>query len=316
MEAIANAAASDAVRELRLTRIFNAPRELVFAAWTDPRQIAKWWGPRGFSAPVCELDARVGGAIRIDMQGPDGTVFPMGGEVKELDPPRRLVFSAGAMPQADGGWGFENMNTVTFSEEAGGTRVDLHVEVLYANPEAAPALAGMREGWGQTLDRLGEFVGDRAAREIVLSRVYDAPVELLWEVFTDHKHTDQWWGPTGFRNTTTHQDVRVGGRWLHVMHGPDGRDYPNRQTYLAVDRPRQLVYEHGWDDDNIPPLCISTVTFTDLGDGKSEVEMRMTFASVEERERVAEEHGAIEGGKQTMARLADYVSQITTNGGS
>src|ERR1700733_2730137 len=80
--------------EVTITRVFDAPRDLVFAAWTDAKHLAKWWGPHHFTNPVCELDVRVGGAIRIDMRGPQGTVYPMTGVFHEIVPPERLVFTS------------------------------------------------------------------------------------------------------------------------------------------------------------------------------------------------------------------------------
>src|ERR1700740_1278719 len=79
-----------AEREIVITRVFDAPREAVFKAWTDAKELAQWWGPKGFTNPVCEIDARVGGAIRIHMRSPDGTVYPMKGEFREIVPPERL----------------------------------------------------------------------------------------------------------------------------------------------------------------------------------------------------------------------------------
>src|SRR3974377_2327336 len=81
-----------AEREITITRVFNAPRALVFKAWTDAAELAQWWGPKGFTNPVCELDVRVGGVIRIHMRSPDGSVYPMKGEFREIVPPERLVF--------------------------------------------------------------------------------------------------------------------------------------------------------------------------------------------------------------------------------
>src|SRR5579864_4389397 len=84
-------------RVMEMTRVFDAPRKVVFAAWTDPKQMAQWWGPTGFTTPVCELDVRPGGAIRIDMRAPDGTIYPMTGVYKEIVPPERIVFTAVAL---------------------------------------------------------------------------------------------------------------------------------------------------------------------------------------------------------------------------
>lgn len=147
-------------RELFLTRVFDAPRELVFKAWTDPKHVQKWWGPRGFTNPVCELDVRPGGAMRIDMRGPDGTVFPMTGVYTEIVAPERLAFTSGALDK-DGTPLFEVLSTVTFTEQAGKTTIKLHARVVRATPAAAPHLAGMEIGWTQTIDRLGDFVAGK-----------------------------------------------------------------------------------------------------------------------------------------------------------
>ena len=145
-------------RVLTMTRVFDAPRKKVFAAWTDPKQVAQWWGPTGFTTPVCELDVRPGGAILIHMRAPDGTIFPMTGVYKEVVPPERLVFTATPLDK-DGNAMFENLNTVIFSEHNGKTTVELRVEVVKSSAAAEPYLSGMEMGWKMTLDRLEAHVG-------------------------------------------------------------------------------------------------------------------------------------------------------------
>lgn len=144
------------VRELIITRIFDAPRELVFKAWTDPRHVAQWWGPAGFINPVCELDLRPGGAIRIHMQGPDGVLYPSQGVFHEIVEPERLVFTSRAFEDEAGHPQLEVLNTVTFAEHDGKTKLTLQAVVVKATPEMARSLAGMEEGWNQSLDRLAE----------------------------------------------------------------------------------------------------------------------------------------------------------------
>jgi uncharacterized protein YndB with AHSA1/START domain len=144
-------------KDLVLTRIFNAPRERVWKAWTDPRQLALWWGPGGFTNPVCEVDLRPGGALRIDMRGPDGTVYPMSGVYREIVAPERLVFTASALDDKRRPL-FEVLNTVSFAEQAGKTRLTVHARVLSRTAGADTYLEGMEPGWSQTLDRLGEHV--------------------------------------------------------------------------------------------------------------------------------------------------------------
>jgi uncharacterized protein YndB with AHSA1/START domain len=151
----------DPAQELVLTRVFDAPRALVFAAWTDPKRLAEWWGPRGFTNPRCEADARAGGAIRIDMRAPDGAVYPMDGRFREVTPPERLVFTSAALDET-GKPLFTVLNSVAFAEERGKTVLTLRARVIETTDRAAPYLKGMEAGWTQSLERLGASLGRSA----------------------------------------------------------------------------------------------------------------------------------------------------------
>ena len=140
---------------LNITRIFDAPRDLVFAAWTDAKHVARWWGPHGFTNPRCEMDVRPGGHIHIDMRGPEGTVYPMTGVFHEVVRLERLVFTSTPLDEA-GNPLFEILTTVTFDEEGGKTKLTLQARVVNATAGADQYLDGMEEGWNQTLDRLTE----------------------------------------------------------------------------------------------------------------------------------------------------------------
>ena len=148
-----------------------------------------------------------------------------------------------------------------------------------------------------------------ADREIVIQRVFDAPRALVFEAFTDAKHIGEWWGPNGFTITTRSMDVRPGGVWRFVMHGPDGTDYPNSIAYSEVVKPERIAWAHGADDGG-PPHFLASVTFTEQG-GKTLVTLRSVFPTAALRDKTVEEHDAIEGGKQTLARLAQYLANKT-----
>lgn len=150
-----------------------------------------------------------------------------------------------------------------------------------------------------------------ADREIILSRIFDAPQELVWKVWTDPDHVPRWWGPQGFTTTTKHMDVKPAGVWRYVMHGPDGRDYQNVVSFLEVVRPQRLVYKHGGEKDTEPVNFTVTVTFEKAGDSgeKTRLTMRSIFPSKNAREFVVREYNAIEGGKQTLARLDEYLAR-------
>ncbi|MBI2422542.1 MAG: SRPBCC domain-containing protein [Candidatus Hydrogenedentes bacterium] len=156
-----------------------------------------------------------------------------------------------------------------------------------------------------------DFAVPQPEREIVLSRVLNAPRELVFEVWTRPEHVVQWWGPTGFTNTTHEMDVRPGGVWRYIMHGPDGTDYPNRMNYIEVVPPERLLYIHGDDGAETSADFHALVTFEARGN-QTELTMRLRFASAEERDRVVKEIGAIEGGNQTLDRLEEYLAHMAS----
>lgn len=147
---------------------------------------------------------------------------------------------------------------------------------------------------------------DLADRTIITTRIIDAPRELVFDAFTNPDHLARWWGPNGFTTTTSHFEMRPGGQWRFVMHGPDGRDYQNRITFDEIVRPERIAYRHG--DDVVPALFQNTITFEDLG-GRTRLTMHALFESAAERDRVIREHHAEEGGRQTLGRLADVIEE-------
>ncbi len=141
-------------REILITRIIDAPRELVFKAWIDPKHMAHWWGPKDFTNPVCELDPRPGGAILIHMRGPDGVLYPTRGLFHEIVEPERLVLTTSAFEDKEGRDQLEVLNTVTFAEHNGKTKLTLHAVIVRSTPEIQASIDGMDQGWNQSLDRL------------------------------------------------------------------------------------------------------------------------------------------------------------------
>jgi uncharacterized protein YndB with AHSA1/START domain len=289
-------------KEVVITRIVDAPRDLVFKAWTEAEHLARWWGPDGFTNPVCESDPRPGGVLRIVMRGPDGTEYPQAGVFREVVAPERLVFEE--IPEdADGRPLLRAATSVTFADREGRTEIRLHARAVALVPEAAPMLGGMQAGWNQSLQRLEDVLSGAVDRQIVLMRLLEAPRDLVFRAWTEREHVERWWGPTGFTTTIDEMDVRVGGTWRFVMHGPDGVDFPNTIVYEEIVPPERLVFTHGGSDD--PPFRV-TVTFEEFL-GNTALTMRSVFVSAEERDRVVVEYNAIEGGNQTLDRLAEHV---------
>jgi len=168
-EATSSSAAGQVRQELSLARIFGAPRGLVFKAWTDPKHMAQWWGPRGFTNPVCELDVRPGGLIRIDMRGPDATIYPMKGVFHEIVEPERLVFTSTALEDEHCKPLLEILNTITFEDYNGLTKLPLHARLVTKDfkmtPQVAAAVSGLEQGWSESLYRLAEHLDSGSVRK-------------------------------------------------------------------------------------------------------------------------------------------------------
>ncbi|HEX4413473.1 MAG TPA: SRPBCC family protein [Lacipirellulaceae bacterium] len=148
-------------------------------------------------------------------------------------------------------------------------------------------------------------------REIVITRTVNAPRELVWKVWTEPEHVSKWWGPNGFSTTIEKMEVRPGGVWKHTMHGPDGTDYPNKSTFIEVVKPERIVMAHGGSTEGKQAVSFhATWTFEEVGEKQTKVTLHSVFPSKEELDRVIREFGALEGGKQTLARLGEYVSKM------
>jgi uncharacterized protein YndB with AHSA1/START domain len=151
---LSNPVTEPADRVLVITRIFDAPRELVFKAWTDPRHLVHWMGPRGFRSTVLHSDLRAGGAYRIHMRGPEGDDHWTQGVFREIVEPERLVM-VGSWADANGNpTSPETVLTITLEEDGGKTRLTLHQAIF----ESITARDGHRGGWNSSLDRLAEYL--------------------------------------------------------------------------------------------------------------------------------------------------------------
>jgi uncharacterized protein YndB with AHSA1/START domain len=142
-----------AERELVVTRIIDAPRSLVFKAWTEPEHVARWWGPQGFTTTSCEMDIRPGGAYRVCMRSPQGTDHWKRGVYREIAPPDRIVFTF-SWEDVDGKPGHELLTTVTFAEHGTKTKLTLHQAVF----ETVERRDDHRGGWTSCLERFADYI--------------------------------------------------------------------------------------------------------------------------------------------------------------
>jgi uncharacterized protein YndB with AHSA1/START domain len=313
--------AKRSAQEFVITRAFFARRERMLKAWTDPKLLAQWWGPRSITNEVCELDVRSGGAYRIVMRSPDGLEYPLKGVFREVTTPSRLVLAMDCSEhpaawhdlvkpgraQEDSNPAGEMVMTVTIEPMQGQTR--LTVRIRFQSPAIRDAMLkmGIAEGWSQSLDRLAHVMADTAGRELVASRVLDAPRNLVFEAFTQPKHLAQWWGPKGFTNTFHEFDLRPGGIWRFTMRGPNGAGYENVHVFLGIVRPGRFAMQH-----ISPPRFELTVTLIEEG-GKAQLTWHMFFDTAEECEKV--KSYALESIEQTFDRLEAELAKMTATEG-
>lgn len=147
---------------------------------------------------------------------------------------------------------------------------------------------------------------DLLEREIVITRVIDAPLALVYEAWVNPAHLPQWFGPAGFTVTTKEIDIRVGGRWRFDMVGPDGTCYDNRMVFKCIEPGVCLEAEHGRDIDDDPDRFHMRVSFAAQANGKTVVMLRQIHPSRAHRDRGIG-FGAVEYGYQTLDKLAGFV---------
>jgi uncharacterized protein YndB with AHSA1/START domain len=146
-------------------------------------------------------------------------------------------------------------------------------------------------------------------REIVIKRTFDAPRELVFAMWTDPQHLPHWYGPNGFTTTIHEMDLKPGGVWRLTMHGPDGRDYYNNLVFCEIVRPERLVYRHV-PDKRAEPVTHQTIVAFEARGNKTDLTLRLVFDTNEARDYAIKTYHAVEGGKQTVGRLADYVATL------
>lgn len=291
-------------RTITLIRVHQAPRPAVFAAWTEAGQLARWWGPDGFTVPSAVSDPRPGGELTIVMAGPGGFEETVRARYREVEPPARLVVDS-VVPGPDGTPLIESSHTVTFDDLGDRTRVTVVARAAVFSTQGLAALAGMRAGWNQSLQCLDDALTGAAERQLLFTRLLAAPPAEVFDRWVTREHLERWWGPDGFSLTVHEFDARPGGRWVFTMHGPDGTDFPNTIRYVELVPAERLVYVHGEETD-ADPMFTGVVTFDEVA-GSTALSMRLVFASTADRDAVEERHHAAEGGAQTLGRLADLV---------
>jgi len=300
-------AVTDKQEELVMTRVFDAPRERVFDILTKPEHLQKWWGPKGVSHPIVELDGRVGGQFFLGQRGGDGAMHYEVGVVREITPPSRFVFAFHFADEkrrrvplnwagVPDGWEGEIVHEVTLAAEGTRTRVTIRLTGFPSSKWGEMAKYGLAESF----DRLEYAVVDdmkvakSGARELVITRTFNAPRALVYEALTKAEHVQRWWGPRQYGPVTAVSDFRAGGRYRFAQGSPQGEVAFSGE--IRESSPERIVYTEEFEA--MPGHgALVTVTLEDRG-GKTLLTMRSVYQTQEDRDAV------IASGMEWGARLS------------
>jgi uncharacterized protein YndB with AHSA1/START domain len=265
--------------EIRLIRLYDAPVNAVWEAWTDPAQVGEWWGPRGFTITTHQRSLRQGGTWDYTMHGPDGTDWPNHAYYHEVVPKEKLVYDQGARPDAPPMFRV----TVLFSEAGGKTRLEM--TMTFPTPAAAESTRGFikKMSGESTWDRLSEFMAKRlqGKEKFEINRSFDAPIGTMFEMWTNPEHVARWTPPTGSTMKWISIDLRPGGGGFYSM--TDGKvTMYGRTAYREIRKPDRIVYTQQFCDEDgrvsrhpfaptWPETMLTTVTLADEGPGRTRV---------------------------------------------
>lgn len=323
--AIPSSTDSTADREIVMSRVFSAPRSLVWEAWTNPEHVVKWWGPRGFTTVTKRHEFRVGGVWEHTMIGPDGTRYPNKSVFKEIVPQERIVYSHGG-GREDGEIPGANFVATWKFETVEGDKTKVTGRLLFPSAATRDHVVrefGAIEGGQQTLERLGEQLAAMQCKPFIISREFAAPRDLVWMVWTEREHFARWFGPKGVTISIAQFDLRAGGMCHYSMTTPDGKKLWGKAVYREIVPPTKLVWINSFSDEHAgitrhpltkdlwPLQLLTVVTFAENA-GKTTVTVTWLpiDADVEERRVFDKNHASMKGGwGGTFDQLDAYLAQ-------
>lgn len=302
--------------ELYINRIYDAPVKVVWDAWVEPDQVAKWWGPRGFTLTTHHKDVRTGGSWNYIMHGPDGVDYPNKTQFLEVEKYSRLVYDHGANDNQPPMFRV----TVNFSEQNGKTKMEMTMALPTADAAKEAKKFIKKAGGDSTWDRLAEYLSSKDI--FVIHRSFEAPIDVLFEMWTNPKHIAKWLPPTGFEMEYLKADFKVGGNSFYCMTGNSIKMY-GKAHYLEITKPHRLVYTQIFCDaeEKIsrhphapiwPETMLTTVTFTEEGPNTTRITVKWEVhgnATPAEMEFFTNAKGGMtQGWTGSFDKLDDYLN--------
>ena len=320
--------------EFVISRVLHGTPQQVFDAFTQPEQLSQWWGPWMVDHCDVSVDPKAGGLHSIAMTAPDGARYVVKGEFLEVQAPHKLIMT---MDCTDHPAAWQDL--VDPARGSNPNPAGVAVLTVWIEPEPAPepgrigdpaaprtrltvrqrfecvsvrdALVrmGMPDGWSESLEKLDELVQGILPRAVFITRLYAHPLDQVFAAFTTAEALALWWGPNRFSITTERFDFRVGGIWQFVMHGPDGTNYDNKILFTPIEPQRRIGHLHGdgnMGDDGSGAMFEASIRMATFG-GMTRVTNHLVFPNRQARDATVRAANAMEGGRQTLARLEAFL---------
>ncbi len=318
-------------RDLIIISLFDAPRELVWKAWTESERVMRWWGPKGFTSPVSKINLRVGGEYLNCMHSPDGKDYWSKGVFREIVAPERLVMTdsfadenGNTVPGSYYGMSkdfpLEMLITVIF-EELDGDNGKTKITLRHSGMPSGADSEGAGQGWNESFDKLAEYLEKEKSivsgknvpkfefpsdREVLITRIFDAPRELVFKASMNPDLLPQWWGPKRYTTTVEKMDVKPGGVWRFIQRDQAGSKYAFNGVYREIVPPEREV--HTFEFEGMPGhVLLETSTFEEF-EGKTKLTVTDFFQTVEDRDGMFNS-GMKEGATESMDRLEELLKK-------
>jgi uncharacterized protein YndB with AHSA1/START domain len=304
--------------EIYITRTYDAPVKMVWDAWTDPKQVAQWWGPRGFTITTHNTDIKTGGTWSYIMHGPDGVDYPNKTKFLEVEKYSRMVYDHGGNDDRPPVFRV----TVNFSESGGKTKMEMSMALPTAEAANDAKKFIKKAGGDTTWDRLAEYLSP--TDKFVINRSFDAPIDVMFDMWTDPKHFSQWLAPTGFTMKFLRADIKPGGSSFYCMSGEGDMKMYGKASYREITSPNRIVYTQVFCDENEkitrhpmaptwPETMLTTVTLTSEGANRTRVTVVWEVygeATAAERETFTKSKaGMTQGWGGSFEKLEEYLEQ-------
>lgn len=317
-------AAKNKSNEIQIIRIYDAPVKIVWEAWADPKQAAKWWGPRGFTLTTHSKDLRAGGHWSYTMHGPDGTDYVNKTIYHEVEKYSRLVYDHGGSDDRPPLFRV----TVNFSEIKGKTKMEMTMTLPSVEAAEETRKFIKKAGGNSTWDRLAEYLDKESfgSEKFYINRSFDAPIETMFEMWTKPQHLTQWLAPTGFKMEFFKADIHEKGKTFYFISNGTGIEMYGRTEYLEVTPPKRIVYKQQFCDKNEnisrhplaptwPETLLTTISLSEEGPQQTRVTVCWEVVGSATREEleafIKERGGMTQGWTGSFDKLEEYLESYT-----